>query len=235
MDLATTRPDRAAAAAAPAGLVRFDRTERLVHWTTAVLVLVLLATGAAMYAGPVSTLVGRRELVRTVHVVAGLALPIPLVVGLLLPRRGRALRADARRINRFDAEDRRWLRPRRASQPGKFNAGQKLNTSFLVAAGIVLLATGVMLRWPEPWSVDLRTGATFVHDWTAIGVALSVAGHIVLALRDPIAFAGMRRGVVPARWARRTHPRWYEEVTGLPADRLAGPPDTPAIADAARR
>ena len=84
----------------------------VVHWATAVLVLVLLATGAALYAGPVSTLVGRRELVKTVHVLAGLALPVPLVLGLVLPRRGRALRADTGRINRFDAEDRRWLRRR---------------------------------------------------------------------------------------------------------------------------
>lgn len=222
--VAATRPDPAGAEPDPAGIVRFDRTERLVHWTTAVLVLVLLATGAAMYAGPISTLVGRRELVKTVHVLAGLALPVPLLVGILMPRRGGGLRADARRINRFDAEDRRWLRPRRAARPGKFNAGQKLNASFLVAAGVVLLGTGVMMRWPGLWSVDLRTGATFVHDWFAIGVALSVTGHIVLALRDPIAFAGMRRGVVPARWARRTHPQWYEEVTGHPADRLAPNP-----------
>ena len=218
-----------------AALVRFDRTERAVHWTTAVLVLTLLATGAAMYAGPVSTLVGRRELVKTVHVLAGLALPVPLLVGLLLPRLGRGLRADARRINRFDAEDRRWLRPHTPSKPGKFNAGQKLNASFLTAAGIVLLATGVMMRWPDPWSVDLRTGATFVHDWFAIGVALSVIGHIALALRDPVALRGMGGGVVPARWARVEHPRWYEEVTGRRADRLAGRPDTPASADAPRR
>ena len=204
-------------------LARFDVTERAVHWVTAALVLTLIATGAALYAGPISTLVGRRDLVKTVHVLAGLALPIPLLAGLVLPRRGRALRRDVTRIDRFDAEDRRWLRRRThaAARPGKFNAGQKLNAVFLGAAGVVLLATGVMLRWPDPWSNDLRTGATFVHDWFAIGVGLAVAGHIVFALRDPIALRAMLRGRVPARWARRTHPRWYEEVTGEPADRLA--------------
>lgn len=212
--------------ASPTSLARFDRTERVVHWTTAALVLVLLATGAAMYAGPVSTLVGRRELVKTVHVLAGLALPVPLLLGLALPRRGRGLRSDARRVNRFDAEDGRWLRRRThaAARPGKFNAGQKLNASFLAAAGIALLGTGVMLRWPDPWSVDLRTGATFVHDWFAIGVALAVTGHIAFALRDPVALRGMARGTVPASWARRTHPRWYEETTGTPAGRLAPNP-----------
>jgi formate dehydrogenase subunit gamma len=79
------------------------------------------------------------------------------------------------------------------------------------------------MRWPDPWSVDLRTGATFVHDWFAIGVLVAVTGHIIFALRDPDALGGMLRGRVPARWARKVHPRWYEEVTGKQADKLANP------------
>ena len=45
--VAATRSD----AGRDAGLARFDGTERAVHWTTAALVLTLLATGAALYAG----------------------------------------------------------------------------------------------------------------------------------------------------------------------------------------
>lgn len=222
----------------PPELDRFDRTERTVHWVTAALGLTCIATGAALYAGPLSTLVGRRDLMRTVHVLAGLALPFPVVLALLLPRRGAAFRADVRRLDRFDAEDRRWLRRRTHSsaRPAKFNAGQKLNAAFLAASGIVLFATGIMLRWPQAFAVDLRTGATFVHDWFAIGVTIAVAGHIAFALRDSEARHGMVRGRVAARWARRTHPRWYEEVTGRRADRLAGPPDeNPAEREPARR
>jgi formate dehydrogenase subunit gamma len=209
-----------------------------VHWITAVLGLTLIATGAALYAGPISTLVGRRDLMRTVHVLAGLALPFPVVLALLLPRRGAALRADVRTLDRFDAEDRRWLRRRThaSARSGKFNAGQKVNAAFLAASGIVLFATGIMLRWSHFFAVDLRTGATFVHDWFAIGVAVAVTGHIAFSLRDRESRRGMLRGRVSARWARRTHPRWYEEATGRRADRLAGPPDeNPSGRDAARR
>src|SRR2546421_9761220 len=46
-------------------LARFDGVERAVHWTNATLFLVLLGTGAALYVGPISTLVGRRELMKT--------------------------------------------------------------------------------------------------------------------------------------------------------------------------
>ena len=59
-----------------------------------------------------------------------------------------------------------------------------------------------------------RTGATFVHDWFALGIWLSIAGHVFLALRDPVALDGMRRGFVTSRWARTKRPRWYEEETG---------------------
>jgi formate dehydrogenase subunit gamma len=189
-------------------LVRFDRTERVVHWVTAALVLILMATGAAMYAGPISTLVGRRALMRDVHVIAGLALPVPILVAVLARRRGAALRADLRELNRSSV---------------KFNLGQRLNAAFLGAAGLVLLGTGVMLKWYEWFSIDLRTGATFVHDWFAIGGWIAVIGHIAFATRDPVARDGMRRGTVPARWARRTHPRWFERVTGEPAERLKAP------------
>ena len=55
-------------------MARFDRTERIVHWANATLFLVLIATGAALYAGPVSTLVGRRVLMKNIHVYTGLLL-----------------------------------------------------------------------------------------------------------------------------------------------------------------
>jgi formate dehydrogenase subunit gamma len=208
----------------PAELERFDRVERLAHWTTAALFGVLLLTGAALYAGPVSTLVGQRELVRTLHVSAGIALPVPLLVGLA-GRWGRRLRRDLGELGRFDDEDRRWLRrsTRADARLGKFNPGQKLNAAFLGSAMVVMLATGIVLKWFNLFSLPTRTGATFVHDWVALGVWIAVGGHIALALRDPDALRAMRRGGVSARWARMKRPRWYEAETGEPASRLRSP------------
>jgi formate dehydrogenase subunit gamma len=206
-------------------LARFDSIERAVHWTTAALFIVLMLTGAALYTGPISTLVGRRDLMRTVHVAAGLALPVPLLVGLL-GRRGARLRKDLTRLNRWSRDDRSWWRRarRRSVRLGKFNPGQKLNAMFLGAAGLVMLGTGVMLKWFSIVPLDWRVGATFVHDWMALGIWISVSAHVLLALRDPVAMHGMRRGTVTARWARTERPRWYEEETGQPADRLRQSP-----------
>jgi len=205
-------------------LERFDRLERTVHWTTAALFFTVMLTGAALYAGPISALVGRRELVRTLHVVAGLGLPVPLLVGLL-GRRGANLRADLGRINRWIPDDRVWLRRRTRDRArlGKFNAGQKLNATFLGAAIVLMLGTGIMMKWFESFPLSWRTGATFVHDWVALGVWIAVIGHIVFAMRDPEALASMRRGKISARWARTKRPRWYEETTGNPAERPKAP------------
>jgi formate dehydrogenase subunit gamma len=199
-------------------LTRFDRVERIVHWTTAALFLTCMATSAALYAGPVSTIVGRRDLVRMIHVVAGLALPIPLLIGVI-GRWGRHLRRDLSTLNRWSADDRAWWRRARRAKArlGKFNPGQKLNATFLGAAIVVMLGTGVILKWFSIAPLDWRVGATFVHDWFALAIWISVLAHIFLALRDPVALGGMRRGTVTARWARSRRPRWYEEQTGQPA------------------
>ena len=202
-------------------LVRFDRVSRVVHWITATLFGVLMLTGAALYAGPISTIVGQRDVMRTIHVIAGIALPIPIVVGVL-GRWGTRLRDNIARLNRWSGEDRAWLhkRCRAAVRLGKFNPGQKLNAMFLGAAIVVMLGSGVMLKWFSIVPLDWRVGATFVHDWFALGIWLSVGAHVLFALRDPVAMHGMRHGTVPARWARTQRPRWYDEETGQPADRL---------------
>lgn len=204
-----------APAVTPERRERFDATERTVHWVTAVLVLGLVATGAVMYVESLAGLVGHRGTVRTVHLWIGLATPVPLVLGLLSPRRGRALRADARDLERLDADDRAWLR-RRGPGAGKFNAGQKLNSAFLLGTGVVLFGTGLMMRFATAFPLPWRTGATFAHDWFAIGITLLVLGHVALALRDPGALAGITRGSVRVDWARRHHPRWAEDPAGTP-------------------
>lgn len=90
----------------------------------------------------------------------------------------------------------------------------------LGAAIVVMLGSGVMLKWFSIVPLDWRVGATFVHDWFALLIWISVGAHVFLAIRDPDAMHGMRRGTVTARWARTMRPRWYEDETGRPADRF---------------
>jgi len=203
---------------------RFDRTERTVHWITAALVGMLIATGACLYLGQLEALVGRRELIRNIHVVAGLSLPVPMLVAIVL-RSGRALRRDLGRLNRWSADDRRWWHraSRPAAQLGKFNPGQKLNATFLGGALLAMLMSGSIMRFFGPFPDSWRTGATSVHDWFALGIGLSVLGHIWFATRDEIAMRAMRSGPVPESWARTERPRWYAELAPTAARNDPGP------------
>jgi formate dehydrogenase subunit gamma len=197
---------------------RFDRLERVVHWCNATLFLVLLLTGASLYAGPLSTIVAHRHTVKTIHVYAGLLLPFPLLIGLLMPS-GRQLRRDISRFNRWTAADRRWLsrRSRASAQLGKFNPGQKLNAVFVGASIVLMLATGAIMRWFQPFPDSIRTGATFVHDWIFIALIFVIVGHIMFALADFDSLRSMVRGWVPEQWARRERPAWWAEVVAARA------------------
>ncbi len=203
-------------------LVRFDRVERAVHGANAVLFGILVLTGAALYIGPLVALIGRRELIERIHVYAGLALPAPLVLALI-GGRSRELREDLTRFNRWSAADRRWLalaakarparqRARAALRAGKFNAGQKLNAAFTAGGGLVMLGTGVILRWYRPWPLSWRAGATFVHNWLFVVFVVVIAGHVLFALADPRAMRSMWRGTIDRSWARLHAPAWLAEL-----------------------
>ena len=154
----------------------------------------------------------REELTRRVHRIFQLSLP---------GRRGRGLRRDLSALNRFSPDDWRWLRSRgraKGVRLGKFNPGQKLNAAFTGGAVLVMLATGSIMRWYGPFPLRWRTGATFVHDWVAAFLAVAIAGHIVVALRDRGALRAMVRGWVTASWAKAHAPRWYAEVAETRAE-----------------
>jgi formate dehydrogenase subunit gamma len=208
-------------------ILRFDRVERTVHWVNASLFLVLIATGAALYFTPLIALVGRRRLIEQIHLYVGLALPLPLLLGLA-GNWGRVLRRDVGRINRWSEEDVRWLRSlvdtasgrRQASvrpRLGKFNPGQKLNAAFVAGGGLVMLGTGALLRWYVPFPLSWRAGATFVHNWLAVIFVILIIGHIALALADREALRSMLGGRVSRAWAARHAPAWLDESEPPPS------------------
>lgn len=194
-------------------LHRFSRAERWVHGATAVLMIACIATALVLYNASLAIAVGNRHIVQAVHVYCGFVLPVPMLAGLA----SGAYRADLHRLDRFTRADWSWLRSssrRDGSIPvGKFNAGQKLNGSLSTGAILVLLMTGVIMYFTHLAPLVWRTGATFVHDWSALAVGLLVAGHTLYAVRDREAMKGMVTGVVSVDWARREHAAWADEVS----------------------
>ena len=194
----------------PDRLERFTPVERFAHRSTAALALVLLGTGLVLYLPSLSLLVGRRPLLEAVHVVAGLLLPLPVLLALATP----SFRADLGALNRFSPADWAWLRrrDRRTSglAIGKFNAGQKLAAAAFGAGGVVLLGTGLMLLLPTQLRLPdgLRQGATVVHDSATLALLALLVGHARLAYLHPEARRAMRTGSMDVEYARREHGGW---------------------------
>src|SRR5215472_16817153 len=120
-----------ATASPPRRLARFTRTERAVHWIHATAFLILLGSGLCLYLPSLAETVGRRPLLKSIHIYTAVAWAVALVLVVIVGDRA-SLRRTVHEIDMFDVDDRRWLRGGRA-RSGRLNAGQKLNAMLTAA------------------------------------------------------------------------------------------------------
>lgn len=204
-------------------LERFDRTERLVHWTTALLLLVLIATGTILYIPSLMLEVGHRATIVNIHVIVGLALVAPLLAGLLGPWR-RRLAEDLRRLDRWQRVDFAYFKRGGQRPGGKFNGGQKLASAFFGGGCVVMIVTGVVMRWSPPFPNGWASGATLVHDTFYLLLSALVVGHVFMALTRPPQLKAMFTGRISRSWAERFAPGWLDGSGLNPAGRPSDPP-----------
>ena len=205
-------------------IVRFDVVERTAHWLNAALFTVLIATAIPLYFGSFFGLVLPRFTVEQVHLWTGIALPVPLVIAVL-GRWGRSMRRDLRRINYWTRGEIDWLKSfgRTRLEADKFNPGQKLNTIFVGASILILLGSGVILKWFTYFPVSWREGSTLVHDAFSFAIVAVIVGHIIMALTHRGSMTAMVRGWVSERWAAAHAAGWWHEVNATAASDEARP------------
>jgi formate dehydrogenase subunit gamma len=213
----TSTPISSSAAGGEPLVDRFDGTERLFHWAFAIAFLLALATGLGLYFPELAKLAGNRELVRDLHRFTGLAtVVLPLLVLVFGDRRN--LRRDAREVDLWSDDDRRWFRAwvwrkfggrDRLPPQGRFNAGQKFNAVFTAGCVLWLAVTGLVIFpgiHPPFWLVS---NSRNLHNLAWIVLTPAVAGHIYLAAIYPPTrpgLSGIITGKVPLAWLRRHHP-----------------------------
>jgi formate dehydrogenase subunit gamma len=209
-------------------LPRFTRTERAVHWVHAAAFVVLLGSGLCLYLPSLAETVGRRPLLKTIHVYTSVAWLVALVLILVLGDR-RSLRATLRELDAFDRDDRDWLRRRGAPQ-GRLNAGQKLNAIVTAAFAILFAVTGFLLWYGERDTRFRFAQTILIHDWLMYASFFLFLGHLYLSLIHPTtrhALSGITRGWVDEDWARDHHEKWAESMAGRPQPAAAGLPRAP--------
>ena len=190
---------------------RFSRTERAVHWIHASAFFLLLGTGLVLYVPRLSTAIARRPLIKDIHVYTALAWIALLAIVVVLGDRS-GLRRTVRDLDRFDDDDRLWLRLKRRPQ-GRFNAGQKLHAA-LVAGFAFLFAVSGLLLWLGERDTRFRWASTILlHDGLMYASLVLLMGHLYLALIYPAtrhALRGITVGSVRRDWAVEHHRKWIE-------------------------
>ncbi|HWB22937.1 MAG TPA: cytochrome b/b6 domain-containing protein [Gaiellaceae bacterium] len=194
-------------------LARFNRTERAVHWVHAVAFFVLLGSGLCLYLPSLAEAVGRRGLLKSIHIYTAIAWAVALVA-IAIGGDRRSLRRGLREVEYWDADDRRWFRGRSAPS-GRLNAGQKLNTIFTAAFSLLFVITGFFLWYGERDTRFRMPNALLIHDWLTYASVILVMGHLYLSLIYPKtrhSLNGITRGWVREDWARRNHAKWVEAI-----------------------
>ena len=197
--MATTPPSRR--------LQRWTRTERAVHWVHATAFCILLATGLCLYLPSLAELIGRRPLLKHVHLYTAASWAAALVVIVLVGDR-RSLLRTAREVDLLGV-------------PSRMNLGQKLNTIATAAFAILFALSGFDLWYGERNTRFRFANALLIHDWLMYISFFLFVGHLYYALVLPStrhSLSGMTRGWVDARWAARRHPEWVETMQAEAGD-----------------
>jgi formate dehydrogenase subunit gamma len=196
-------------APSPRRLARFSRTERAVHWVYAAAFVVLLGSGLCLYLPSLAEAVGRRPLLKTIHVYTALALIAALVVVVVVGDR-RSLRATVHEVDVWDRADRAWFR-RRRTPSGRLNAGQKLNAVVTASFAVLFTVTGGLLWYGERDTRFRFADTILVHDWLTYISLFLFTGHVYLSVIHPRtrhSLVGITRGWVDEDWALEHHRTW---------------------------
>lgn len=206
---------------APHGhVLRYAFHERLTHWIAAFSYIYLMLTGLAFWSPWlfwIAVVLGGGQVSRILHPWVGL-----IFVGAVVH-----MHSMWSKQMRFEPVDREWWKSlhyyitnqdEKMPPAGRYNAGQKLLFWTFLFAGLVLLATGVVLWFTEslPWSWRwLRYVSVILHPIAALITIANFMIHIYMGVfAERGAFGSVIRGDVTLAFAKRYHPGWYKEIVG---------------------
>jgi formate dehydrogenase subunit gamma len=198
---------------------RYSLGDRLLHWYTAVLFIIMAVTG-------LSILFGRSALIPILgHAAVATYLSVSKIVHNFF---GPLFLAGIFlefvfwfRLNIFRKTDLQWLKnlggmigsgPHPHS--GKINGGEKMWFWLMVIFGTAVGITGILLDFPI-WGQSryVMQVSHVVHVAVAVLFVTASFGHMYMGtLGSEGAFEGMWNGEVDATWAKQHADLWYEEV-----------------------
>ena len=195
---------------------RYNANERSNHWITAICFVLAGLSGLAMF-HPVmawlALLFGGGQWTRILHPFFGLVMFAAFAV----------LVVRFWHHNMLEKGDTQWLkqigdvvtnREDRLPRVGRYNAGQKMLFFVLILCMLGLLLSGIVI-WRAYFAfyfpVDVVRFAALLHAFCAFVIICSIVIHIYAGIWVKGSIGAMVRGTVTYGWARKHHPRWFEE------------------------
>ena len=200
-------------------ITRWSLFERVIHWYTAILFIILGITGLSILFGrgvliPVmgkEAFAAYANIAKPVH--AWLA--VPFIVGFVL------MMIPWMKESLPKGYDLTWLKmgggylDKSKHPPAGFvNAGEKIWYWLLFFGGIVLIVSGFFLLFPN-FGFDRATMqlAHVAHAISGVALIAFSLGHIYLGtLGNEGSLEGMLTGEVDEAWAKAHHSVWYDDL-----------------------
>lgn len=209
---------------------RYPGRVRVNHWVTAISLILLTISGAALFHPSLfflSSLFGGGSNTRALHPWIGVVLLASFAILFL----------QMVRHNVWNRSDTEWMKhagevmsghEENVPEVGKYNGGQKLVFWLMTLAILVLFGTGLMI-WYEyfgaSFTIEQQRFAHIVHALAAIAMVLVVIVHIYAGFYVRGTISAMTEGKVTGGWAFRHHRRWLRQEAreGVVDERQAPP------------
>jgi formate dehydrogenase subunit gamma len=197
---------------------RFSVNQRVVHWFTAALFLILGITGLVLLYGryvliPVLGPAGfsaTAAACKEIHNLFGPIFPVAILTLIFLLGRGNG----CRRV------DLKWFLKAggffgaHPADSGYYNGGEKSWFWMTVLFGLIISASGLVLDFPLfGQGREMMEIAHFAHGVIAVLFITASLGHIYIGtIGMEGASKAMTQGYVDANWAKEHHNLWYDEM-----------------------
>ena len=197
---------------------RYNILERCMHWLAAIVYIYVGATGLAFYSPHfywIAQILGGGPTSRFWHPIMGCVFVFTVCWMWSKWRRDMQV-TEADKV--WEKNIKYYITHQEDKIPpaGKYNGGQKQFFWIMFYAGLLLLASGLVLWFTDsiPWSLRaLRYASVLVHVTAFLATA---AGFIVHVYMGVFVIPGGIRAVisnrVPREWVAEHHPLWLSEL-----------------------
>lgn len=216
-----TRPEsRTFSHSAGTKILRFNRSERHLHWALAIpfIICFLSAMVLVFIYNPTPTK-PYRLLFSYIHKTSGiLMIFLPFFTAATSRRDFQVFFYNIKQAWLWTIDDIKWLllmgiaainKKIRLPEQGKFNAAEKINFMYLMVTYPMYITTGLIV-----WFTDNAFAPWVLHCLMAVMSTPLIFGHFFMATINPasrIGLSGMLNGFVDRHWAKHHYTKWYRE------------------------